>query len=931
MKKSNKKPRSKYPSWNTTDKHEIDLRKKRALTESMKIARIENGNKIFANYIVAKKTDDNPREYKVEIRSLQKLFNYCSCPDFKKSSLGTCKHIEKVLSKIRAKKKLSPFVEIFIDYSQDAKLMLEFPELPANKASSFLKKYLDISDAFKKPLENTLQVFLRDYENSSDDIRSAIRVSNAVLKLAAKQRHQQHNKNIQEKYALKLRKDAGEAEFLRYPLYDYQIDGMLHLAFTERAMLADEMGLGKTVQAVAAANVLRNIHDIKRVMIICPASLKAEWEEQINKFTSLSSTLLFGSRQKRIDTYKNCKTFFLMTNYEQIMRDYNEVNQHFMPDLIILDEAQRIKNWKTKTAQSIKQLQSRFTFVLTGTPMENRIDELYSLVDYIDNTVFGSLFRFNREYYNFDSDGKTDGFKNLRSLNEKIQPVMMRRRKDEIAEQLPERIDNNYFVKLTPEQQSRYADYEYPVSILMSIAKKRPLKPEEHERLQRLLACMRMICDTCYIMDQEITESPKVDELLKILTDIWENDPDRKIIIFSEWVKMLELVKIQLKENNVGFAWHVGTVPQNKRRVEINNFKNDANCKVFLSSDSGGVGLNLQAASVVINIDLPWNPAKLEQRIARAWRKHQKNVVNVINLVAENTIEHKMLATLEFKQGLADGVLDGRGDIDFIESPNARNTFIERLAEIMNTAIAKPVEDSFETVNDDISAAKQFEQEIKLDAGENTKLCSSIIDEETDEVKSVFAVSDNVAETADYLAKVAEKTRNNVPKQNITVVNEATYKLLQELAEKGLITINEKISDELYKTESISKPVPDITKQKLKMAKNILSRAERKLKMANVLFAGGFEDEAGLPGKESIKISANALSVLAMSELPKLEPPEFAVKLIDTLKLKLNLKDDLMLLIKECCGTANIEHFDFIKKSTDLIGETNRIIAEMSL
>ncbi|MCK4982133.1 MAG: DEAD/DEAH box helicase family protein, partial [Victivallaceae bacterium] len=378
MKRSNKKPRSKYPSWNTTDKHETDLRKKRALTESMKIVRIENGNKIFANYIVTKKTDDNPREYKVEIRSLQKLFNYCSCPDFKKSSLGTCKHIEKVLSKIKAKKKLSPFVEIFIDYSQDAKLMLNFPESPSDKATSFLKKYLDISEGFKKPLENTLQVFLRDYENASDDIRSAIRVSNAVFKLAAKQRHQQHNKNIQEKYALKLRKDAGEAEFLRYPLYDYQIDGMLHLAFTERAMLADEMGLGKTVQAIAAANVLHNIHDIKRVIIICPASLKAEWEEQINKFTSLSSTLLFGSRQKRIDTYKNCKTFFLMTNYEQIMRDYNEVNQHFMPDLIILDEAQRIKNWKTKTAQSIKQLQSRFTFVLTGTPMENKIDELYS-------------------------------------------------------------------------------------------------------------------------------------------------------------------------------------------------------------------------------------------------------------------------------------------------------------------------------------------------------------------------------------------------------------------------------------------------------------------------------------------------------------------------------------------------------------------------
>lgn len=923
MKKSEQKPRSRHPSWNTTDEHEIKLRKTRALTEPMIIERIGNNDRTFADYMISKKDNDNPVKYKVEIRSLQKCFNHCSCPDFKKNSLGTCKHIEKVLSQIKAKKKTSPFIEIFVDFGSDAKLTIEFPPNPAAAALKFLKKYLDISNNFKKPIENTLQVFLRDYETASDKVRTEIRVSGTVSELADKLRHQRQNQQIQQKYALELRKAAGEAEFLRYPLYDYQIDGMLHLAFTERAMLADEMGLGKTVQAIAAANVLHNIHDIKRVLVICPASLKAEWEDQIEKFTSLSSTVLFGSRQIRLDAYKNCKSFFLITNYEQIVRDYNEVNQNFAPDLVILDEAQRIKNWKTKTAQSIKKLQSRFTFVLTGTPIENRIDELYSLVDYIDNTVFGSLFRFNREYYDFDMDGKTEGFKNLRQLHEKIQPIMMRRRKDEIAEQLPERIDNNYFVQLTPEQRTRYNEYEYRVTILLTIAKKRPLRPEEHERIQRWLACMRMLCDTCYIMDQEITDSPKVDELLKILSDLWDNDPNRKIIIFSEWVKMLELVRVQLEENDVDFAWHVGTVPQQKRRAEIQKFKNNLNCKVFLSSDSGGLGLNLQAASVVVNMDLPWNPAKLEQRIARAWRKHQKNVVNVINLVAEDTIENKMIATLAFKQGLADSVLDGRGDIDLIEKPNARNTFIERLAEIMNTTVAQPVKD--------IAAAEQFEQEIKLDAGENTKLCASIVDETTNEVKSLFAVSNKVQDTAEHLAKVAEKTHNRVHKQDITVIDETTYRLLQELAEKGLITINEKVANALYKTESISKPKPDITAQKVKMAGNILTQAERKLKMANVLFAGGFEEEAAAPAKDSIGICTNALSVLAMNELPDAEPSKFDTKLIDTLKTKLNLKDELISSIKSCCSNDNINNLDFIQTSTALIDEANRIIAKMSL
>ncbi|MDD4181239.1 MAG: DEAD/DEAH box helicase [Victivallaceae bacterium] len=923
MKKSNKKPHSKYPSWNTTDEHEIKLRKSRALTESMIVKRISEGSNVFADYMISKKDNDNPVQYKVEIRSLQKCFNHCSCPDFKKNSLGTCKHIEKVLSKIKAKKKDSPFIEIFVDFGSDAQLTIEFPPKPATVAMTFLKKYLDISNNFKKPIENTLQVFLRDYEQASSKVRNEIRVSGAVLELAGKLSSQRHNQEIQKKYAVELRKVAGEAEFLRFPLYDYQIDGMLHLAFTERAMLADEMGLGKTVQAIAAANVLRNIHNIKRVLIICPASLKAEWEEQINKFTSLSSTVLFGDRKFRLDAYKNCANFFLITNYEQIVRDYNEVNQDFTPDLVILDEAQRIKNWKTKTAQSIKKLQSRFAFVLTGTPLENRIEELYSLVDYIDNTVFGSLFRFNRQYYDFDIEGKTDGFKNLRQLHEKIQPIMMRRRKDEIAEQLPERIDNNYFVKLTPEQSKRYSEYDYRVLILMRIAEQRPLRPEEHERLQRWLACMRMLCDSCYIMDQEITDSPKVDELLKILTDLWDNDPGRKVIIFSEWVRMLDLVQVQLKENKIDFAWHVGSVPQNKRRDEIKKFKNDLDCRVFLSSDSGGLGLNLQAASVVINMDLPWNPARLEQRIARAWRKHQKNVVNVINLVAEGTIEHKMIATLKFKQGLADGVLDGRGDIDLIESPNARNTFIERLAEIMNTTVAAPPKD--------VSAVEQFEQEIRLDAGENTKLCASIIDEATNEIKSVFAVSNKVKDTASHLAQVIAKTNNRVHHQDITVVDEATYQLLQNLAEKGLITINEKVSAALYKTESMSKPKPDITAQKVKMAQNILKRAERQLKMASVLFAGGFEEEATSPAKESIDISVNALSVLGMNELPETEPSKFDVKLIDQLKIKLDMRDELVALIKLCCGNVDLDAVNLSQNATALIDETNKIIAKISL
>src|SRR5215510_4279082 len=141
-----------------------------------------------------------------------------------------------------------------------------------------------------------------------------------------------------------------------------------------------------------------------------------------------------------------------------------------------------------------------------------------------------------------------------------------------------------------------------------------------------------------------------------------------------------------VKRLKIGFAWHTGTVPQKRRRAEINAFKSDPACRVFLSTDSGATGLNLQIASVVVNCDLPWNPAKLEQRIARAWRKHQTRSVTVINLVSEKTIEHGMLGTLADKQGLADGVLDRRGKLTEIKLRSGRQAFLAKLEQLLPAA-----------------------------------------------------------------------------------------------------------------------------------------------------------------------------------------------------------------------------------------------------
>ena len=347
---------------------------------------------------------------------------------------------------------------------------------------------------------------------------------------------------------------AGKQTFdlVKAKLYSYQQEGMLHLAFGERVMLADDMGLGKTVQAIAACELLRRLRGIQRVLVVSPASLKAEWEEQIAKFTGLPSRIVWGSRANRLKTYRE-SSFFYLCNYEQAREDYTDINSIIAPDVVILDEAQRIKNWQTKTARHIKRLASPFAFVLTGTPLENRIDEVYSIVDFLDSSVFGPLFKFNRDFYNFDERGRPLNPKNLAELHRRLKSIMLRRKKDEVEDELPARTINNYFVGMEDEQKARYSDYEARVAKLLAIAQRRPLMKEESEKLQRWLACMRMICDSPYILDQDCRICPKLGELERVLEDITETNGN-KIIVFSEWERMLELVRDLAGEMQLPFA-----------------------------------------------------------------------------------------------------------------------------------------------------------------------------------------------------------------------------------------------------------------------------------------------------------------------------------------------------------------------------------------
>ena len=426
---------------------------------------------------------------------------------------------------------------------------------------------------------------------------------------------------------------------------------------------------------------------------------------------------------------------------------------------------------------------------------------------------------------------------------------MLRRRKSDVESELPGRTLKTYFVPMVEEQALRYADYSRPAASLLAQAKRRPLTPKEFDRLQMLLACMRMICDTPAILDPTCRVSPKLEELEGILSDLLE-EPDRKIIVFSEWERMLELVRELAAELGVEAAWHTGSVPQQRRRAEIVRFKQDPACRLFLSTDSGSVGLNLQAASAVVNVDLPWNPAKLEQRIARAWRKNQARSVTVVNLVCENSIEHQILHLLGHKQALADGVLDGLGDLGAFKMPSGRAAMIERMQALMQAeaSVAPRI----------LSAEEAFAEELRHRHGKRALLIEARTG--SDGRIRLLAVLD--LEGGALAAEAKRQEARHTVGPAIEVIDRPTWLAMRRLAASGMITLAEGQARVLHQSPDFAVAAdPNFNPQA--RATELHGEAERSLRMARVLAAGGFPEEA-------LPLIAKAIGIDAAARLAAL-------------------------------------------------------------
>ena len=622
--------------------------------------------------------------YRVKVRGLQAGDNHCTCMDFATNELGTCKHIAFVLSKLQAKrgvkKRLAQgfrpaYSELVLRQHQGVRAVywlvgLDCPPRvlqaaqqlfglalpPSALAASTLPSPCRLLPQPGQHLQHALQS-LNEWAKLCSQLGHALQMDQEVKNHLASLSDAEHRAQVLQAVYPPAKAAQVLQKLIKVPLYPYQVEGALFAARAGRALIADDMGLGKTIQAIAAAELLGRHFGVTRVLVVCPTSLKYQWQKEIERFVGRQARVIGGGRGQRQGDYAQ-EDFFKITNYETLRSDLDLVAL-WAPELVIVDEAQRVKNWNTIAARALKRIDSAYAIVLTGTPLENKLEELISIVQFVDQHRLGPTWKLLYEHQLKDEAGRVIGYTGLEDIGRTLAPLMIRRRKSEVLRQLPPRTDQNLFVPLTEAQAALHQENAVVVTQIVNRWRKtKYLSDKDQRRLTCALQNMRMVCNSTYLLDPSTDHGVKADELMALLDGVLA-DPQAKVVVFSQWVRSHDILIPRLQQRAWGHVSFHGSVRSEVRPQLVEQFRQDPACRVFLSTDAGAVGLNLQHASTVVNLDLPWNPALLEQRIGRVYRMGQKRPVRVINFISKGSIEEGMLSVLAFKRSLAAGILDG--------------------------------------------------------------------------------------------------------------------------------------------------------------------------------------------------------------------------------------------------------------------------------
>lgn len=451
---------------------------------------------------------------------------------------------------------------------------------------------------------------------------------------------------------------------VRATLRPYQTEGVhwlerlrtMHL----NGILADDMGLGKTLQAIIAIAQHRRQNPDSRTLVICPTSLLYNWKEEFAKFYPKATTLVVdGVPTQRKKLLKTIEEYdIVITSYSLLQKDVDSYKKSSF-GYMILDEAQYIKNSGTRNAKSVKMVPSMHRLVLTGTPIENSLEELWSLFDFLMPGLLSSYERFIDKYLRVPSSNQTN---NLAALRKKIAPFVLRRMKEDVLADLPPITEIVYHCHLSETQQELYRSYAASArEELSKLVKKEGFDKVQIHVLATLTRLKQICCHPAIFAKENPSEgdSAKYEMFMDLLRSLIEGG--HQTVVFSQYAKMLQIMREDLEQQGIRFSYLDGT---SKNRLEmVKEFNEDRSIPVFLVSlKAGGTGLNLVGGDSVIHYDMWWNPAVEKQATDRVHRLGQDKPVSSYKLVTLNTIEEKILTLQKRKKGLVTQVISSDDD-----------------------------------------------------------------------------------------------------------------------------------------------------------------------------------------------------------------------------------------------------------------------------
>ncbi len=418
-------------------------------------------------------------------------------------------------------------------------------------------------------------------------------------------------------------------------------------------LLADEMGLGKTLQVIA---FLTTVQGKGKSLIVCPASLVYNWNNEIRRFApQLKALMLTGSAQIRKEMLEELDGFdVILTSYDILKRDIdNYENMHFICQVI--DEAQYIKNANTQVSEAVKRINSTFHIALTGTPIENRLSELWSIFDYLMPGFLYKYTFFKREYESPIVKGEDE--EQRIKLRKMIAPFILRRLKKDVLQDLPDKLEEIYYAPLEGEQKELYEARVKALRVSVASQSADQFNQSKLRILAELTRLRQICCSPSLVYENYHGNSEKEDMCVDLIKSAIEEG--HKILLFSQFTTMLDQLVERLKEEKINYHLLVGSTPKKKRAEMVEAFQNDDVPVFCISMKAGGTGLNLTAADIVIHYDPWWNTAVENQATDRAHRIGQENVVTVYRLITKDTVEERIIQLQQQKADLADQILSG--------------------------------------------------------------------------------------------------------------------------------------------------------------------------------------------------------------------------------------------------------------------------------